>query len=285
MKLKRFSVLEIVIKGFIVGSSMSVPGVSGGTMALILGIYDRLIYSIAHVLDDTKKNLLFLFWFLLGSGIGIGSLAFVIKWLLETFPLIISFFFIGAVLGGLPYLFSKANVYSLSLKTVLFVLIGMFSVIFIRFLPVNALNFNMNQWITSVLLLILIGIVLALALILPGISTSHILLVVGLYSPLLTAITQMDLIFLVLISVSTLGGVFIITRPMEWLMIQFPNETYLLIIGFVIGSTMDIIGDIMIPAIPSVVTFEWIIMIGFSSLLCLFLGYTSVYALSKMNQE
>lgn len=285
MKLKRFSILEIVIKGFIVGSSMSVPGVSGGTMALILGIYDRLIYSIAHVLDDTKKNLLFLFWFLLGSGIGIGSLAFVIKWLLETFPLIISFFFIGAVLGGLPYLFSKANVYSLSLKTVLFVLIGMFSVIFIRFLPVNALNFNMNQWITSVLLLILIGIVLALALILPGISTSHILLVVGLYSPLLTAITQMDLIFLVLISVSTLGGVFIITRPMEWLMIQFPNETYLLIIGFVIGSTMDIIGDIMIPAIPSVVTFEWIIMIGFSSLLCLFLGYTSVYALSKMNQE
>jgi len=285
MKLKRFSVLEIVIKGFIVGSSMSVPGVSGGTMALILGIYDRLIYSIAHVLDDTKKNLLFLFWFLLGSGIGIGSLAFVIKWLLETFPLIISFFFIGAVLGGLPYLFSKANVYSLSLKTVLFVLIGMFSVIFIRFLPVNALNFNMNQWITSVLLLILIGVVLALALILPGISTSHILLVVGLYSPLLTAITQMDLIFLVLISVSTLGGVFIITRPMEWLMIQFPNETYLLIIGFVIGSTMDIIGDIMIPAIPSVVTFEWIIMIGFSSLLCLILGYTSVYALSKMNQE
>lgn len=285
MKLKRFSVMEIVIKGFIVGSSMSVPGVSGGTMALILGIYDRLIYSIAHVLDDTKKNLLFLFWFLLGSGIGVGSLAFVIKWLLETFPLIISFFFIGAVLGGLPYLFSKANVYSLSLKTVLFVLIGMFSVIFIRFLPVNALNFNMNQWITSVLLLILIGIVLALALILPGISTSHILLVVGLYSPLLTAITQMDLIFLVLISVSTLGGVFIITRPMEWLMIQFPLETYLLIIGFVIGSTMDIIGDIMIPAIPSVVTFEWIIMIGFSSLLCLILGYTSVYALSKMNQE
>lgn len=285
MKLKRFSVMEIVIKGFIVGSSMSVPGVSGGTMALILGIYDRLIYSTAHVLDDTKKNLLFLFWFLLGSGIGIGSLAFVIKWLLETFPLIISFFFIGAVLGGLPYLFSKANVYSLSLKTVLFVLIGMFSVIFIRFLPVNTLNFNMNQWITSVLLLILIGIVLALALILPGISTSHILLVVGLYSPLLTAITQMDLIFLALISVSTLGGVFIITRPMEWLMIQFPHETYLLIIGFVIGSTMDIIGDIMIPAIPSVVTFEWIIMIGFSSLLCLFLGYTSVYALSKMNQE
>lgn len=285
MKLKRFSVMEIVIKGFIVGSSMSVPGVSGGTMALILGIYDRLIYSIAHVFDDTKKNLLFLFWFLLGSGIGVGSLAFVIKWLLETFPLIISSFFIGAVLGGLPYLFSKANVYSLSLKTVLFVLIGMFSVIFIRFLPVNALNFNMNQWITSVLLLILIGIVLALALILPGISTSHILLVVGLYSPLLTAITQMDLIFLVLISVSTLGGVFIITRPMEWLMIQFPNETYLLIIGFVIGSTMDIIGDIMIPAIPSVVTFEWIIMIGFSSLLCLILGYTSVYALSKMNQE
>lgn len=285
MKLKSFSILEIVIKGFIVGSSMSVPGVSGGTMALILGIYDRLIYSIAHVLDDTKKNLLFLFWFLLGSGIGIGSLAFVIKWLLETFPLIISFFFIGAVLGGLPYLFSKANVYSLSLKTVLFVLIGMFSVIFIRFLPVNTLNFNMNQWITSVLLLILIGIVLALALILPGISTSHILLVVGLYSPLLTAITQMDLIFLALIFVSTLGGVFIITRPMEWLMIQFPHETYLLIIGFVIGSTMDIIGDIMIPAIPSVVTFEWIIMIGFSSLLCLFLGYTSVYALSKMNQE
>jgi len=70
----------VIIKGFIIGSSMSVPGISGGTMAILLGIYDKLIHSISNFLSDIKSNFIFLLKFVFGTGLGIGSLAFVIKW-------------------------------------------------------------------------------------------------------------------------------------------------------------------------------------------------------------
>ena len=75
--MKRF---EMIWKGFIIGSSMSVPGVSGGTMAILLGIYQRLISSISHFFSDVKGNLLFLGKFCLGAVAGIGTLAFAIQW-------------------------------------------------------------------------------------------------------------------------------------------------------------------------------------------------------------
>ena len=114
--------LMIMLKCFIIGSSMSVPGVSGGTMAILLGIYDRLIHAISNFLKDMKGNTIFLFKFCLGAGIGIGSLAFLIQWLLEKFPFVVSFFFLGAVIGGIPALYQKTKERKFSLSSFLHLL-------------------------------------------------------------------------------------------------------------------------------------------------------------------
>ena len=99
--------LTIILKGYAIGSSMSVPGVSGGTMAILLGIYDRLIGSISNFFKDIKSNILFLLKFCIGAGLGICSLSFIIKWMLENFPLHVSVFFIGAVAVGIPALYKR----------------------------------------------------------------------------------------------------------------------------------------------------------------------------------
>jgi len=99
--------LIIMLKGYTIGSSMSVPGVSGSTMAILLGIYDRLISSVSNFFKDIKGNVFFLLKFCIGAGAGIGSLSFLIKWMLEKFTLPVSVFFLGAVVGGIPALYQK----------------------------------------------------------------------------------------------------------------------------------------------------------------------------------
>ena len=86
--------LMLLLKAYIIGSSMTVPGVSGGTMAIILGVFDKLIYALNNIFKDFKNSFLFLLKFVIGACLGIGSLAFLITWLLETFTLPVSFFFL-----------------------------------------------------------------------------------------------------------------------------------------------------------------------------------------------
>lgn len=92
MKNKFKDDLLLMLKGYIIGSSMSVPGVSGGTMAILLGIYDKLISSVSNFLKDIKGNIIFLMKVCIGAGAGICSLSFLIKWLLEKFPLLYPYF-------------------------------------------------------------------------------------------------------------------------------------------------------------------------------------------------
>lgn len=133
MEKEKFSkdTLLIMLKGFIIGSSMSVPGVSGGTMAILLGIYDRLISSVSRFLKDIKGNIIFLMKVCIGAGIGIFTLSNVIKKLLEVAPIPISFFFLGAVIGGVPALYSKTKTMDSKLKfsSIIYFLLGLAIVI------------------------------------------------------------------------------------------------------------------------------------------------------------
>ena len=97
----------VAIKGFIIGSSMAVPGVSGGTMAIVLGIYDRLLAAINGIRKDFKNNFWFLLRFGVGAGLGLVLLYELIGQLLERFPIPVSALFFGAVIGGIPTLLWK----------------------------------------------------------------------------------------------------------------------------------------------------------------------------------
>lgn len=277
--------LLIILKGFIIGSSMSVPGVSGGTMAILLGIYDNLISAISNFLKDIKGNLIFLIKFSIGAGVGIGSLAFLIKWLLDKFPFFISFFFLGAVIGGIPALYQKTKESSLRISSVLYFLLGLVIVISIGFIPTGNIDVSIGSGVAHYLMLLVTGVVIALALVLPGISTSHMLIVLGMYDSMLLAITKFDVIYIGILGFSTLIGVFLVTKPLEWTMKRFPHQTYCIIIGFVVGSTSEIFRDKILPAVPVNAGFGWWIPSGLISLVIFALGYKAILVLSKFSND
>jgi len=274
-----------MLKGFVIGSSMSVPGVSGGTMAILLGIYDKLISSISNFLKDIKGNTIFLVKFCLGAGLGIGSLAFVIQWLLEKFPFMVSFFFLGAVIGGIPALYAKTKEKKFGISSFIYFALGLSIVISIGFIPTGNFDIAGGSGIEYYLMMLVTGIIIAIALVLPGISTSHMLLVLGMYDSMLAAITKFDVIYVGILGISTLIGVFLITKPLEYLMNHFPHQTYCMIIGFVIGSTSEIFSEKILPAIPDHATFTWWISSLLMAAAALVLGYIAILSLSKFSND
>lgn len=285
MKNKLKENLSIILKGYAIGSSMSVPGVSGGTMAILLGIYDELISAVSNFLKNIKGNFLFLLKVMIGAAAGIGSLSFLIKWLLEKFPLPVSVFFLGAVIGGVPALFKKTKESKLRFSSVIYFLLGLLIVISIGFIPEGSVDVSLGSGITHYLMLLVTGIIIALALVLPGISTSHMLLVLGMYDAMLAAITEFDIIYIGIIGVATLIGVFLITKPLEWIMKTFPHQTYCMIIGFVIGSTAEIFRDKILPAIPEQTNAFWWITFAVMSAVAFALGFMAIKALSKFQND
>jgi len=277
--------LVIFVKGYAIGSSMSVPGVSGSTMAILLGIYDRLISSVSNFFKDIKSNLLFLVKFSIGACAGIGTLSFLIKWLLEKFPLPVSSFFLGAVVGGIPALYKKTKESSFRISSAVYLLLGLAIVISIGFIPAGSVDISIGSGITHYLMLLLTGIIIALALVLPGISTSHMLLVLGMYDDMLTAITGFDVAYVAILGIATLIGVFLITKPLEWIMNKYPYQTYWTIIGFVIGSTYEIFRDTILPAIPGSAGALWWIGFGIMSVAAFILGFMAIKALSRFQND
>lgn len=277
--------LIIMLKGFIIGSSMSVPGVSGGTMAILLGIYDKLISSISNFLKDIKGNTIFLTKFCIGAGVGIGSLAFVIQWLLEKFPFMVSFFFLGAVIGGIPALYTKTKEKKFSISSAVYFFLGLGIVLSIGFIPTGNFDIAGGSGVLHYIMLLLTGIIIALALVLPGISTSHMLLVLGMYDSMLLAITKFDVMYIGILGVSTLIGVFMITKPLEYMMNRFPHQTYCIIIGFVIGSTSEIFSEKILPAIPNDASLAWWIPSLLMAAAALVLGYIGIISLSKFSND
>ncbi|MBQ9963863.1 MAG: DUF368 domain-containing protein [Clostridia bacterium] len=249
----------VAIKGFIIGSSMAVPGVSGGTMAIVLGIYDRLLNAINGIRKDFKNNAWFLVRF--GGGAAIGLVLFyeLIGRLLEIFPIPVSALFFGAVIGGIPTLMSKIKPEKASAKfvvsTVLWGLLGVAIVLGVAHIldilkwlgvigadVVSLVETTGTVTLPNIALWVVTGLVVSIALVLPGISTSHMLIILG-----ITSILSLPLPALAIIGISLIVGIFAITKPLEWAMNRFTAPTYSVIIGFVIGSLGDIFAEYIIP--------------------------------------
>ncbi|MDD2435182.1 MAG: DUF368 domain-containing protein [Bacilli bacterium] len=235
------------IKGVVIGSTMMVPGVSGGTMALILGIYDDLIHSISSFFKDVKKNLSFLMVVGIGGLLGLISISFIVDYGLKNFEYPVKFLFLGIVIGGMPVLFKEADTKEKHWSDYLYAVIGVLIILLFSLFnsETSVIDLSDLGGTIQVLTLFITGIVIAIALILPGISTSFLLLTLGLYEPLLEAIKTIDFGFLMPIVIGVAFGVITTTKILENFLNKKPRQTYLLIIGFVLASTLEVF-----PGIP-----------------------------------
>ena len=225
--------LKNIFFGMVIGSSMLVPGVSGGTTAIILGIYDKLIKSVSDIFKDIRKNILFLFEVSIGGIAGILLFSKGLLWLVEKFRFPMMYFFIGAICGSIPLMIKKSEIKMSNIYNVIFAFLGIIGAVSVKFIPENICNGNL-------IMLFLCGIVIAVALILPGISTSHVLLIFGIYETSLQSVSEINLIYLSVLGIGVLSGIILFTKILGKLMYKFPSQTFMTITGFVIASVYDI---------------------------------------------
>lgn len=235
-----FSLLKNILYGLIIGAVMLIPGVSGGTTAIILGIYDQLVAAVASFFKNIKKNLLFLGSVALGGVIGLVFCAKLLLMLVELWEVPMLCLFAGAIAGSFPLLVRKSHG-GFSVRSVLFLLIGFGLALATALVPSDLFAID-GHGVRDFCILFLLGLPLAVALILPGISFSSILAVFSLHTRFMTALQPktFDLMFLLPLGLGLVAGVLLTTRLLEKAMNRYPGPTYFCIIGFVLGSVLEI---------------------------------------------
>lgn len=226
------------LKGLVIGVSNVLPGVSGGTIALLLGIYDRLIFAINHLFSKKWKDQL-PFLLSVGAGLVVATFLFanVIDWLFEQYPQQIQFAFIGLIIGSLPLLLKQSGLKQTINGKYVFLLI--FSVIIaasLKFFSPAEATIITEMTPGTYLFLLFAGFIASSSMILPGISGSLMLLLIGAYGTIIRAVTVLQIDILIVTAIGIGLGVVVMSKVISYFLKQYPVATYAMIIGFVIGS-------------------------------------------------
>ena len=231
----------VFMRGLLMGAADIIPGVSGGTIAFITGIYDRLLGSIRSVDVEFVKLLLkldfaaawrhvnggFLLALLLGIATSILSLARGISWLLEFHPVPLWAFFFGLILASALVLLREVEHFNLS--RLLCLVSGIAVASWIALSPVMHFDIGLVGVFLS-------GFLAICAMILPGISGSFILVLLGMYATVLGAIKSFDLLFIAVFAVGAGSGLLCFSRLLHWLLHRYHQATMALLTGFLFGS-------------------------------------------------
>lgn len=251
------------LKGIIIGIANIIPGVSGGTMAVSLDIYDRLISSISHLFKNWKASLKTLAPILVGAVVGVIAFTYTIEFLLSSYTLPTALAFIGLILGGIPGLWeSFQRGLEKQKQTISISHIIAFTLMFVLVVIVLPLLQGAGTTLTAIQLdplslikLFIIGIIASATMIIPGVSGSLILMVLGYYYLIINTITlfitalrtgDMDSLLpnFILLSVFGLGvliGIFLISKAIEFLFEHYSSVTYSGILGLVVASPFAIL--------------------------------------------
>lgn len=235
--------LGVYIRGVMMGAADIVPGVSGGTVAFITGIYDTLLASIRSVDLQFLQRVLkldirgawehinggFLLALFAGIATSIATLARVISWVLENHPVPLWAFFFGLILASALVLVK--HVKSWSVGRVLCLLVGIGVAAGIALSPMLNLDFGLPG-------VFLAGFLAICAMILPGISGSFILVLLGMYGATLGAVKALDISFLLVLAVGAGCGLLCFSRLLHWLLQRFHESTMALLTGFLFGSLL-----------------------------------------------
>lgn len=232
----------ITLKGMAMGAADVVPGVSGGTIAFISGIYEELLETISNVnlklLKTLRKHGIKAAWqqlngnfiaaLFIGIFISVVSLAKGLKWMLENEPILLWSFFFGLVLASVIYVAKQIQKWSLGV--VVFLIIGAGLAYYITTLnPLVSEN-------SSPLFLFLAGAMAICAMILPGISGAFILVLLGAYKSVLEAVNTRDIFTIGVIGLGAIVGLLSFSRILKWLFAKYKDFTLAILTGFIVGS-------------------------------------------------
>lgn len=232
------------LKGMIIGIANIIPGVSGGTMAVSMGIYEEIIHTVSNFFKNFKqtfkKNVLFLLPLVLGAGVGIIAFSKLIKFTLEHYAMQTQFAFIGLILGSVPFVIKKSVEKGFSWKYIIPGIIALGIGATLSILELLGVTGNtvagFDITFINMVLLFIYGIIAAISMVVPGISGSFILLLLGVYSAIISAVSSLNIIVLIPFGIGVVVGILVASKIINYLLEHFYGYTYFAIIGFVIGS-------------------------------------------------
>lgn len=248
--------LKQIVQGAVVGVANIIPGVSGGTMLVAMGLYDRLIHAITHLRSEFKKSLELLFPILIGAGLAIVILSRLFEFLFEYYPIPTNFAFCGLIAGSLPFIFEKVKGHKVTIGKVIPFFIFFAIVVGMALLGETdgkAADVSFN--FINVTKLLGVGIIAAATMVIPGVSGSMMLMLMGYYNTILKSINQFidallafDLqdIFvqcgiLVPFGIGVVLGIFLIAKLIEILFARAEIHAYYAIIGLIMASPIAIL--------------------------------------------
>ncbi|MDY6103868.1 MAG: DUF368 domain-containing protein [Acetatifactor sp.] len=249
--------IKSFLKGCVIGIANIIPGVSGGTMMVAMGIYDKLIHCITHLFSEFKKNVLFLLPIVIGMGVAIVASSFALESLFANFPVQTNLLFVGLILGGLPAVWKHVKGNSIKFGHLIafllfFVLVAGLAI----FGGGNGKDADLAFNVINVLKLFGVGIVASATMIIPGVSGSMMLKLMGYYEPIVTTTIpnlirslvafDMDGILvgvgvLAPFGIGIVAGVFAIAKLVEIIFEKFPLYAYWAIIGLIVASPVAIL--------------------------------------------
>ena len=246
-----------VLRGMVIGLANVIPGVSGGTMMVSMGIYDKLIYSINHLFKKFKECFKILLPYLVGMLLAIVIGSFALKAAFKNYPLPTNTLFIGLILGSLPFILKEMKGEKIGWQGAAAFVLLFALVVFLKAVEANnvtAISLNIG----TVLLMVLLGAICSAAMVIPGVSGSMILKTLGYYEPIVTeaipaaikGITSgnwsavlHNLGILLPFLIGIIAGIFGIAKLIEVLMKKWKGRTYCGILGMVAASPVVILMD------------------------------------------
>ena len=248
--------LILFIKGIVPGVAFVIPGVSGGTLAVLMGIYEELIEAASNFyksIADFKKYIMYLLPIGLGIIFSVAVFAKLIKFGLDKAPIITILIFLGMIIGGIPALVRNVKGTKINLKDMTLMLVGL--IIVISMLIFHKSNSNVvltNMSITGYITLLLVGAIAAVTMVVPGISGSFTLMLIGYYEPILNLVNDItsfknlgpNLILIFIFMLGVFIGIIFISKIIEWCLKHYKRETYYAIIGFVLSSIISVIYEV-----------------------------------------
>ena len=281
----RIGHLRVFFCGVLMGIADAIPGISGGTIALLLGIYEELIGSISNFNINLFQNLKkkgikycwnkingnFLFSLTLGILISLISFVKIFSLLIQKYPLFIWSFFLGLILATLFVI--NRNIKKWNIVNFILIFIFIFLTILLTIIaPSSSENINLFY-------IMICGIIASSAMILPGISGSLILVILGVYSLIISALDNLEYNIILVFLIGCIIGIINFSKIIKWLFHKYRDYTFSIMLGLVIGSiykvwpwTKSNIDDL---------SNKYILL----SILIAFIGFILIYTLEKTTKK
>lgn len=260
----------------VVGIANIIPGVSGGTMMVAMGLYDKLIHAITHLKSEFKESIKLLLPIFIGAGVAIVALSRIFEFLLTNYPIPTNFAFCGLIAGSLPFIFKKVKGHPVSAgKAVCFLIF--FAVVILTAVmgETGGNSADVSFGLINVIKLLLVGIIAAATMVVPGVSGSMMLMLLGYYDTILKTINNcMDALIafdlkkimvqcgiLVPFGIGVVLGIFLIAKLIEFIFSKAEIHAYYAIIGLILASPVAILlktdwsGFSVVMLITGVITF------------------------------